>query len=245
MDADSVTPRTTLETHLRAQDASTMRLFWHRLRWHLVSTMLPAKGAFDLADVGAGAGFAGEYLSRDFPEARYFFVEPLASLEHALAARFGAGRNLRGAERFIGVRYVLLLDVLEHQELDRAFMREIVDRMEPGAQLIITVPALPSLWSEWDTLLGHFRRYTRRTLAAAVEGCPVRICDLSYLFPELVPIGLVRRLLPDRSAGKASGEFPHLPAPINELLYVIGRASLPSRRIAPFGTSMCMRIEKS
>jgi hypothetical protein len=206
--------------------------------------MLPRDGAFDLVDVGAGAGFAGEYLARDFPSARYFFVEPLRSLEERLERRFGVERNLRGAPAFRGVRVALLLDVLEHQEHDRAFLRELVDKMDSGATLIVTVPALRALWSDWDVVLGHFRRYDKALLRAAVADAPVHINEVSYLFPELVPVGIVRRLLPGGGGGKGSGEFPEVAGPINEALYWTGRCTLPLRRLAPFGSSLCLRLEK-
>jgi hypothetical protein len=244
MSTRAASSKATLESHLQAQGPQAMRLFWHRLRWHAVSTMLPRGGPFDLVDVGAGAGFAGEFLQRDFPAARYFFVEPLRSLEERLEHRFGVERNLGGAAAFRGVRAVLLLDVLEHQERDRAFLRELVDKMDPGAMLIATVPALRMLWSEWDVVLGHFRRYDKALLRAAVADAPVRVREISYLFPELVPVGIVRRLLPGGGAGKGSGEFPELAGPVNEALYWMGRCTLPLRRLAPFGSSLCLRLEK-
>ena len=205
---------------------------------------LPDRVAFDLLDVGAGAGFAGEYLQRQFPLARYFFIEPLAALETRLTQRFGAERNLAGTETLGRIRFVLLLDVLEHQQDDRSFLRELIVRMQPGANLIITVPALPWLWSEWDAVLGHYRRYTRTSLRSVAAECPVRIRKISYLFPELVPAGLLRRLLPRGAAGKGSGEFRVLPAAANELLYWIGRGSAPFARFLPFGSSLFMQIER-
>jgi len=244
MNTGAASPNATLETHLLAQDERTLRLFWHRLRWHVVSKALPRRAAFDLLDIGAGAGFAGEYLRREFPDGRYFFIESLPSLERRLESRFGADRNLRAARSFAGTRYVLLLDVLEHQQDDVAFLRALVDKMESGAQLIITVPALSALWSEWDDILGHFRRYDAASLRRVVDGFSARIVDLSYLFPELAPLGLVRRALPRRAGGKGSGEFPELPAALNEALYWTGRCTMLLRGLIPFGSSLCMRLEK-
>lgn len=206
--------------------------------------MLPRSGAFDVLDVGAGAGFAGEYLRRDCPEARYFFIEPLPTLEARLMERFGRDRSLKTASTFDGVQYVLLMDVLEHIERDHAFIADLVDRMAPGAQLIVTVPALQALWSKWDTLLGHHRRYTKATLRATIDRLPVQVEEVSYIFPELVPAGLIRRLLPEGAAGKGSGEFPDLPGVVNESLYWTGRCSMPLRRLMPFGSSLCMRARK-
>ena len=125
-----------------------------------------------------------------------------------------------------------------------SFLRELVDKMRSGAQLIVTVPALPMLWSDWDAILGHFRRYDRASLRRAVGTCPVHIRELSYIFPELVPLGVLRRVMPRDAGGKGSGEFPDLPPSVNASLYWLGRGSMRLRRFMPFGSSLVMRIEK-
>src|SRR5919106_1375048 len=56
---------------------------------------------------------------------------------------------------------VTLLDVLEHQRDDSGFLAGLLGRMRPDTPLILTVPALPGLWSAWDVALGHHRRYRR------------------------------------------------------------------------------------
>jgi hypothetical protein len=83
--------------------------------------------------------------------------------------------------------FVTLLDVLEHQADDRAFLSELLDKMEPEAALIVTVPALMGLWSEWDVALGHRRRYDKASFRRCVTGLPVEVRELSYLFPEMIP----------------------------------------------------------
>ena len=50
-----------------------------------------------------------------------------------------------------------------HQEDDKAFVSDIVAHMRPGALLLLSVPALPWLWSKWDSALGHHRRYDKRS----------------------------------------------------------------------------------
>jgi hypothetical protein len=233
----------TLESHLQAQVDRVHDFFWHRLRWSLVARTLPSDETCRLLDVGAGAGLAGEYLTEGFPRAEYFFIEPLESLETRLVERFGPRRNLRGHSSFSGMRYLLLLDVLEHQEDDRGFLADLIAKMDSGSRLLVTVPALRSLWSDWDRVLGHFRRYDKRTLAAAVNGLPVVIEELSFVFPEMVPMGLLRRYQA-RSAGSSHGEFPQLPGWINEALFRFGTVSLALRRAWPFGSSLYLRIRK-
>ena len=231
-----------LEAHLQRQIEHSRDFFWHRVRWRAVARELP-QTPFELTDVGAGIGLLGDLLARDFPQATYRFVEPIESLEQALEQRFGAAANARRSNAYDGSRYVTLLDVLEHQEDDRTFLADLIAKMDPGATLVLTVPALQRLWSRWDVALGHHRRYDKRSLAAAFADTPVQLRELSYLFPEMLPAAMVRRRR-QRSDGASgdldpdSAEFPDLPQPVNELLYGLGSGSERLRRVWPAGTSL-------
>lgn len=232
-----------LESHLRAQVDRADDFFWHRVRWRAVRTVLDRGPVDEVADIGAGAGLLGRYLEHDFPSARYRFEEPLASLEKVLEAAHGTEANLRGTTQ-IPSSVITLLDVLEHQEDDRAFLASLLDRMEVGARLVVTVPALNALWSAWDAELGHYRRYGTRSLRRVFDGLPARVDEVSYLFPELVAPALVRRAL-RRSGGT---EFPVVSRPLNQLLYALGTGTLRVRRVMPFGSSLfavATRIDRS
>lgn len=230
-----------LEAHLHNQIEHSRDFFWHRVRWRAVARELHCD-RLELTDVGAGTGVLGDLLARDFPRSTYRFVEPIDWLERDLEQRFGREANVRHAGGYRGSRYVTLLDVLEHQENDRTFLAELIAMMDPGATLILTVPALPRLWSQWDVALGHHRRYDKSALAAAFEGTPARVHELSYLFPEmLLPAQLRRRRRGSGAIGEpdaASAEFPDLPRPVNELLYLVGCATERLRRLWPAGTSL-------
>jgi hypothetical protein len=191
----------------------------------------------------------GEYLAQEFPQARYHFVEPLESLEHTLEQRHGHERNLRRAASFAGMGVITLLDVLEHQADDRAFLSDLVAKMDRGAVLVITVPALGALWSPWDVALGHFRRYTKSSLSQAWSGLPVVPLDLAYLFPEMLPAAILRRLRAGLSSAGAPptdsrAEFPDLPRPINRALLGVGTLSLALRKYVPLGTSLVAALKK-
>jgi SAM-dependent methyltransferase len=228
-----------LEEHLTAQQEDAVDFFWHRLRAEAVSQHLPA-GAIKLLDLGAGAGAFGEHVRRHLPSVEYHFVEPLASLEGVLNQRFGLERNARSLADFRTFDVVVLLDVLEHQRNDREFCEQLVRKMRPGARLILTVPAMKWLWSAWDAALGHVQRYTRRRLRQAFEGLPVRWLECSYLFPEMVPLALARKVRLRGTALQSADEahFPALPAALNGSLYQLGRMSLALHKLAPVGTSV-------
>lgn len=183
----------------------------------------------------------GDFLARRRPGVEYRFVEPIAGLEAGLEARFGAEANWRERD-FGGATHVALMDVLEHQRDDRAFMADLAAKMDPGATLLLTVPAMPSLWSQWDTALGHYRRYTKPTLREAVATLPLETLEQSYLFPELVPLGWVRR---GRRPRDGEAEFPRLPRPLNATLYGLGRGTTALRRLWPLGTSLFAVLRRS
>jgi SAM-dependent methyltransferase len=62
---------------------------------------------------------------------------------------------------------VLLLDVLERLDDDRAALAEAGRACRAGGMVLATVPAGPRLWSPYDERAGHRRRYTAAGVAAA------------------------------------------------------------------------------
>jgi Methyltransferase domain len=229
-----------LEAHLRRQAEHSRRFFWHRLRWRAVRSYLPTKEAFELVDVGAGAGLLGSYLARDRPLATYRFAEPIESLRNSLRNTYGDSADAGNDTRYPTARFVTLLDVLEHQDDDKQFLAQLVGRMQPGATLLLTVPALERLWSQWDVALGHFRRYDKATLRACTQSLPLRVHETSFLFPEMVPLGLLRKRRRGSvdGAGDEKAEFPDLPGLVNDAFYGLGSAALTLRRWSPTGTSL-------
>lgn len=70
---------------------------------------------------------------------------------------------------------VMLLDVLEHIENDRALLRHLAARLAPGGRLVLKVPALPALHSPMDEAIGHWRRYDRAGLAATLAAADLEV----------------------------------------------------------------------
>jgi hypothetical protein len=230
-----------LESHLTRQIEHSGEFFWHVLRRDVVFERLPVDRAFGVIDIGAGAGLLGESLRVARPNARYRFVEPIPALERHLEERFGSEANAGRDGTYAGAEFLMLMDVLEHQPNDRSLLGDIVAKMDRGAMLFITVPALGALWSKWDEELGHYRRYTRASLSALLREFPLDVVEVSYLFPELVPAALVRKVIRrTAAAGTSAGatEFPDLQPRLNNVLYGIGSLTMKVRRWMPFGSSV-------
>lgn len=213
--------------------------FWHRIRFELIAAHLRTRPTTAVLDVGAGSGLLGEHLRPS--GVRYRFTESSPALAEALVARFGELARDDGA-RITSDTVVTLLDVIEHVEDDAVLLTSLAIRMQPGAGLVVSVPALRWLFSSWDTDLGHHRRYGKRELATLVERCGFVVEELSYLFPELLPPAVLRKLR--RSTGEAA-EFPNLPATVDRIAAAISRTTARFRRWWPAGTSVLVIAHRS
>jgi SAM-dependent methyltransferase len=91
--------------------------------------------------------------------------------------------------------YVLLFDVLEHIETTGPFIDCTLRYLKPGGFLVVNVPALPSLMSEYDTAAGHFRRYTIETLAEEFRGRDATVEAARYWGQSLVPLLMLRKVM--------------------------------------------------
>jgi SAM-dependent methyltransferase len=152
-------------------------LFAHATNWkkYWSSRLLPYLQG-DVLEVGAGIG-ANSQLLRSDRQRRWVCLEPdaqlLAQARSALATdpllakcEFVAGTvaDLDLRERFDAILYI---DVLEHIEDDAAELRRVTPHLKDAAKLIVLSPAHAWLFSPFDAAIGHYRRYTRKTLLAA------------------------------------------------------------------------------
>jgi SAM-dependent methyltransferase len=72
-------------------------------------------------------------------------------------------------------------NVLEHIKDDVEALRSMARLVRPGGAIVLIVPAFPFAMSPVDVATGHFRRYTKRSMAAALHGAGLRIEHLRYV----------------------------------------------------------------
>ena len=228
-------PESPLERQQLESARAARATYWHRTRFELVGREASREDANALLDVGAGAGLLGEWVATHRPDLGYRFEETSPVLRDHLVARFGAVAQSEPDAPIPDRTMVAMLDVLEHIDADEAALARLRDRMPPGGTLIITVPAMQWAFSSWDTELGHHRRYSRRRLRADLTGAGFDVRGVSYLFPELFPLLLVRRL---RRAPREQVDFPALPSVVDAGGQAVARLTTATRRWWPFGTSV-------
>ena len=86
---------------------------------------------------------------------------------------------------------LLALDVIEHIDDDRAAVAGMARLLNDGGVAIVSVPALPELFSEYDSIQGHRRRYLPHTLRDAFLETGLEVQDIFWWGSWMVPI--VRR----------------------------------------------------
>ncbi len=162
-------------------------------------------------EVGAGIGRTATALC-DGTQEQWTCLEPDAALlarVEALRAsgelppccvpRHGTLDDLASSELFDAVLYI---DVLEHIEEDGAEAARAARHLVQGGRLIVLAPAHQWLFSPFDRAVGHYRRYTRRSLDAAVpaslERVMLRYLDSVGLFASLANRLLLTQSLPTR-----------------------------------------------
>lgn len=96
----------------------------------------------------------------------------------------------------IGANYdlITLLDVLEHIDDDEATLRALGGRLSMTGRLLVTVPAVPQLWSAHDTVHHHLRRYTRDGLRQVVRRSGLRDHAIGYFNSLLFPLAVIDRI---------------------------------------------------
>jgi SAM-dependent methyltransferase len=123
-------------------------------------------------DFGAGIGTFTGAVAPLFGRTIAVEVED-ASLQRLRDAGFEVRRELAEIADD-SVDFVFSISVLEHIDDDAAVLREFRRVLKPGGRVFIYVPALPALWSAMDDLVGHRRRYTRRSLGRRLSDAGFR-----------------------------------------------------------------------
>jgi SAM-dependent methyltransferase len=166
-------------------------------------------------EVGAGNGGSISYLQGDVTD--WLCLEPDPGFAAKLRQEIESGAlpsfcriqtsilgDLPLDQRFDTILYI---DVMEHLAEDGREAALAAKHLASGGTLVILSPAHPLLYSPFDKAVGHYRRYTRRSLAAIIPPSLERV-RLIYLDSVGMLLSLGNRfVLRNERASEASIRF--------------------------------------
>jgi SAM-dependent methyltransferase len=109
---------------------------------------------------------------------------------------------------------LLLLDVIEHLDDDKGIIKRLAPLTLPGGILIVSVPARPDLFSDFDGIQGHRRRYMPETLRSTFEDSGYALEHIFWWGAWMVPVLRWTRLMASKNeptAHKSYADYLRLP----------------------------------
>ena len=219
--------------------------WWFVARRRIIAALIEAQVAprpgARILEMGAGTGSNLALLRR---YGQVDAVEPDEAARALATARSGIA--VKGGLLPDGVALddgaydmIAMLDVLEHIPGDHDALAALRPKLAPGGRMLVTVPAMPWLWSAHDVAHHHQRRYTARGLRALFERAGYRVRHLTHFNSLLFPLVVAARAV-GKLTGREGGDDAMPPRPVNAVLEAIfaSERHLVARGSLPFGVSL-------
>jgi len=146
-----------------------------------------------ILEIGGGIGNISQCFLNDGQE--LMISELQDEYCEIIRKRLGNDQNLKGiiamdivdpefdfkyASLFGSFDSVFALNVVEHIENDRQAIANCKKLLKKGGHLIILVPAFQAIFNHFDTSLGHFRRYTIKSLLPVFQANGLSVVHRQY-----------------------------------------------------------------
>ena len=180
---------------------------WERARLALAARLIachtPLRDGDVVLDIGCGDTFVVESLAAQHPRAHFYAID--SAFTPDLIAVFQSRLTVSNVSLFASLddvpagpaaALVLLMDVLEHVEDPLGLLRDLANRPCVGVDTrwLITVPSYAALFCAHDRFLGHYRRYSTRTLNQLLASARLTPIEAGHLFASLVPARVLQVL---------------------------------------------------
>jgi SAM-dependent methyltransferase len=223
--------------------------WWWRARENLILSTIGGLGSSghpaSILDVGCGAGLFFERLSElgeveGVETNRSLIAEDNPWKDRIHVSAFDA--TFQPHKQY---SLILMLDVLEHLSNPTVYLRRAEELLDPGGNLVITVPAFSCLWTTHDELNHHVSRFTKKSLLELVSRTGLRIHHLRYFFHWMFPVKALIHY--KEMCFRTDPSIPGVPAhAINAFLY---RLSILEQKMfgatsLPFGSSLLAACSK-
>jgi len=218
--------------------------FWFAARNDVIlSTIRRTTGSVAgnrVLDIGCGTGFVTAALESAGMDAWGIDMHRRA-LAHARARVQGPlfSNDATTLPFFQDFDLAALFDVIEHLDDDVGAIRQAATVLRAKGSVVVTVPAGPHLWTKYDEVIGHKRRYDRQNLEDVLRGAGLEPVYVGYFscLPLLAQIAQ-RWVAPGmRSESTDTIEIVRQtltvpPTPLNVLFRLAVRAEAPLRQLS-------------
>ena len=159
-----------------------------------------------VAEIGAGTGNFSALLTSE-PIEELVVIEPAQEMYTQLTAKIADTPRIISRKAFfteVSGEYrdyfdsIVYVNVLEHIQDDARELSCMYQSIRPGGYVCLFVPALMWLYSDYDALSGHCRRYQKKQLVELLKKAGFEIKDVRYfdifgIIPWLVLVKLLGR----------------------------------------------------
>jgi SAM-dependent methyltransferase len=185
----------------------------------ILAEFLPYLGS-SIAEVGAGVGSFSTLLLETKISSLMAF-EPSQNMYPLLRIALSTDKRAKAINDFFGRERagkcfdsILYINVLEHIEDDASEVANAREALDSGGHLLVFVPALPWLYSELDRQIGHFRRYTKKTLVELMCRSGLSVVKARYFdVAGIIPWYLNFVLLKNAMSGGSVSAYDRLVVP--------------------------------
>lgn len=197
------------ERYVSALAAAEDRHFWFRARNAVIrgvmTTIEPTLPApYRILELGCGTGNTLRVLADVCRRGSVFGADAqhpglVVARSRLSCPLFQADIQHLPFQREVRFDVAALFDVVEHIQDDVGALAAVRSWLTAGGRLLLTVPAGPELWSDFDVAARHCRRYTAERLQQALTGAGFQLDYISPFMASLYPVALVKRR---RNAGR-------------------------------------------
>ncbi len=162
-----------------SRTVKVLEVFQKYLDW-----ILGDNGKRNYVNVGAGDLYFDKYLLRRYKKDRVYAVD----LEYdETVPDYPRVKKFHYLEEVPdGMDYGIMMDSLEYMPDDAAYVKALSDKVKKGGFLFFTLPAIPSIFSEYDHIVKNLRRYDIKNFKEMIAKVPeLKVVECHYFYTSL------------------------------------------------------------